>query len=365
MLYVEASAAFEAVLESGETGLVGTIEVKVIDNDGATVLGPTTANITEDGTSGVYIWNAPAAPGSLGQYTIVWSTDGTFDEDTVAIDELVVVESTASTPSPIPAPEEGGAEHGPCSAWTTAEDVMACCSADVGSDPSLFDDAVDQASQLLYEFSGRLFSGLCSKSVRPLCDDCTCGYQILSRGHIVVPPGATLCDQCLLSCSPSRVRLSGFPVREVTQVKIDGAVISAAEYVVDHKRYLTRMNNSRWPIRQNLTLADTEEGTWSISYTYGQSAPLPGRAAAAELACEIYRSCNNDANCALPSGITRITRQNIVIERNAFAAWGRQEGIWRTGIPLVDVFLNAYNPAGIRRRPVFMTPGRRDFPVTR
>lgn len=257
-----------------------------------------------------------------------------------------------------------GAEFGPCSDWTTSAEVALCCNVAVGSDIAAFDDSVDVASQLLFELSGRQFSGLCSKSVRPRCDSCLCGYQVLSRGHIVVPPGAygSLCNFCLVACSPSAVLLAGYPVRAITQVKIDGDIVASSLYEIRSKRYLVRLDNGRWPTRQNLTYADTEDDTFAVSYTYGQSPPLAGSSAATELACEIYRSCRGDAECVLPNGITRIVRQNLTIERNAFSAWGRQEGIWKTGLPLVDLFLNAYNPAGIKRRPVIMTPGRRFFP---
>ena len=37
---------------------------------------------------------------------------------------------------------------------------------------------------------------------------------------------------------------------------------------------------------------------------------------AAQLACEIYKACVGQ-DCALPSGITRIARQGIVIEKPA------------------------------------------------
>lgn len=364
-MYVEASQPFEAILESGETGLVGTLEVKIIDNDGATSTGPTAANITEDGTSGIYIWNAPAAPATPGQYTIVWSTDGSFDADSVAIDELVVQEAGATAPSPIPAPDDGGYSFGPCSAWTTAEDVFACCSADdVGSSPEMYDDAVDQASQILFELSGRQFAGLCSKTVRPCRTGCGCDWQVLSRGYVIWHGDYWNCNNTACGCSPlSSVLLSGYPVREITEVKIDGAVIAESEYRLDRKRYLIRKNGGQWPGCQDLSLDDTEEGTWSVSYTYGQNPPLAGRAAATELACEVYKSCAGDEECVLPDGVSRIQRQGIVIERNAFVAWGRQLGIWRTGLPLVDLFLNAYNPSGIRRRTTFITPGRRTYPL--
>ncbi|GIV03728.1 MAG: hypothetical protein KatS3mg015_2558 [Fimbriimonadales bacterium] len=358
-MFVEASAPFEAVFDSGESGLVGTVKVKVIDNDGTTVIGPTAAGISEDGTSGIYIWNAPAAPAAIGQYTIVWSRDGTFSEGSVAVDELVVVPAGSGELPPISPPEDGGYAFGPCSSWTTSADVAACCSVAVGSDVDVFEQAAVAASQILYELSGRRFAGLCSRTVRPRCETCLCGSQVLSRVGIDF-----LCNSCLVSCSPSLILLADYPVREITQVKIDGAVLAPSQYKVFAKRYAMRLDNGRWPRRQNLTLPDTEEGTFSISYTYGQSPPLAGRDAAKELACEIYKACLGDEECVLPDGVSRIQRQGIVIERNAFVAWGRQEGIWRTGLPLVDLFLNTYNPSGVRRRMSFLAPGVRRFPLS-
>jgi hypothetical protein len=81
--------------------------------------------------------------------------------------------------------------------------------------------------------SGRQFSGLCERTVRPPCDSCYCGYQILSRGYVIGPwdygyPLLSYCDQCLISCSPSMVKLAGYPVREITQVKIDGDVVASS-----------------------------------------------------------------------------------------------------------------------------------------
>ena len=87
--------------------------------------------------------------------------------------------------------------------------------------------------------------------------------------------------------------------------------------------------------------------------------------AAAQLACEIYKACNG-VDCALPLGTTRITRQGVTIERLSFTSWAFQSGVgqvggWRTGLPLVDAFLQAYNPAGLKRRPVFWSPGKRQY----
>jgi hypothetical protein len=156
-------------------------------------------------------------------------------------------------------------------------------------------------------------------------------------------------------------------VREIIEVKIDGVVLADTEYELKDWKDLIRKNGESWPNCQRIDLDDTEEGTWSVRYTYGQNPPWIGQMAARELACELYKSCTGDSlglECALPSGVTRMQRQGITIERDPFTRWGRQEGIWRTGLPQVDLFLNTYNPSGVRRRPVFVTPGRRFYPLS-
>lgn len=262
----------------------------------------------------------------------------------------------------------------PCTPWITGDDVADCCSVETTSG-AIFDQVAEQAQEILFELSGRLFPGECGpKTVRPPCADCLCGYQILSRGHIVGPwdygyPFASLCNTCLVACSPSRIKLSGYPVREIEEVKINGAVLAATEYTVWKNRYLTRLHNSRWPLMQNLTLEDTEDNTFSVSYTYGADPPPLGISAAGQLGCELYKACVGE-QCALPKGTTRVTRQGVTIDKLAFTTWafvsaryargGRSSG-WNTGLSLVDAFLNTYNSSGLKRRAVFWSPGHRQY----
>jgi hypothetical protein len=163
-------------------------------------------------------------------------------------------------------------------------------------------------------------------------------------------------------CVPlSRVLLPGYPVVEIAEVTIDGVVLAASEYRLDEYRYLTRIGDTdgspnTWPSCQALEKPLGEPGTWGVTVTYGQSPPNLGQDAATQLACELYRACDPDAECRLPYGVTRIIRQGLTIERLPSLTWafqGQQDGRgqWRTGIPLVDAFLGAYNPAGLIRRP--------------
>lgn len=266
---------------------------------------------------------------------------------------------------------------GPCTPWADSQDVWDSCGqpmVTMGEGSSETECAVDMtqyafaASQLLYELSGHLFSGACERTVRP-CGTPTCGFQVLSRGHVVGGwNGLQWGDDRPCGCQPlSRVLLSGYPVREVTEVKLDGVVLPKTNnWRLDERRWLTRVadidgNAQVWPGCQRLDLDDTEVGTWSVTYRYGQDPPLIGQMAAAQLGCDLYRAIGG-GTCALPMGTTRISRQGIVIEKLAFATWafnqhttGSQPPGWHTGMPLVDAFLGAYARTGPLRRPTVFT----------
>ena len=251
---------------------------------------------------------------------------------------------------------------GPSSPWVSSQDVWACCgqpmtTVDGEECPVDFTFYAYAASELLFQYSGRQYFGLGSKEgARPPCrPGCGCGYQVLSRGYVVPGPWWNWWDTYEGPCDPSKVLLSGYPVRAVTEVKIDGDVVDPDDYGLYKWRWLVRKNDDWWPACQDLSLDDTEDGTWSVSYTYGQDPPISAQLAATELACELYKACNG-GDCALPAGVTRLVRQGVVIERLAFAAWGLQSGIWRTGLPRVDAFLGAVNPNALVRRPTIWSP---------
>ena len=88
--------------------------------------------------------------------------------------------------------------------WITGDDVAECCNVETSSG-SIFDAVAEQASELLFQLSGRLYAGEQGpRTVRPPCESCWCGYQILSRGHVIGPWSygypLDLCDSCLVAC---------------------------------------------------------------------------------------------------------------------------------------------------------------------
>lgn len=236
---------------------------------------------------------------------------------------------------------------------------------------------------LMYELSGRQFSGLCGPvTVRPCRTPCSSwqgtggwswswgfwsgewGWDWFWRNE----DGGRLC-----SCGyDSKVELSGYPVREIEEVKIGGTVLPATftdgspQYRLDQWRYLTRLTDPAapteqlyWPACQRLDLEDDQPGTWSVSYTYGVDPPPLGVEAAKQIGCQLLLAQAGKA-CSLPANVVQVTRQGTSFLKAApLAAVLRSGG---TGLLMVDAFIAAYNPKGLRRRPSVWSP-ETAFPV--
>jgi hypothetical protein len=357
MSQVTQGGSYEAVYQSGVTGLVGTVAMRVDDNEGNTVFGPTTAGIVELGNMGFYV-KTITAPGVAGeQFSIIWSQDGSFDADTNFGEDLFITDDDVlNWPSLLPI---DGTMGGPCRAWTTEAAVLDCCGQD--TDTSVLIGPILAASQTLYALSGKKYSGSCEQRVRP-CSNVSCygpwgPWGLGAGGWGWWGEGQRSCGCRALS----RVPLAGHATR-VTEVTIDGLIVDASEYRLDEHRFLTRLpdgdgDRQFWPGCQDLTLDEDQPGTFSVVYEYGIDPPVSGQLAATELACAIHQTCPGGGepvapeDCLLPNGVTKIERQGLTISLEAFVGWGRNpNGIWATGLPLTDMFLNAVNPTGRRKR---------------
>lgn len=348
-----AGASFEAYASGFYSGLVGVLTVQIEDEDGNVVLAPTTSGIVEidsGGTFSVYRFTG-SYPADLGDYVLIWT-----DADGVEAAEELQVASQVNPTTPT------SPTLGPCESWISAEDVADCCGVDVGTFESLFDAVAVEAGMALYELSGRQFSGVCERSVRP-CK---------TRRGCATPWDTWQDDTPSCGCSRlSEVLLAGYPVRQIVSVTIDGDLVSPDTYRLDRWQKLVRVAdpadpNQRlyWPACQRMDLPGTEAGTFEVTYLHGVSPPPLGLRAAAQLACELYRACpeSGSSECALPAGVVKIERQGVTIDLGEATSWGRaSNGSWTTGMTLVDAFLNQTNPNGIRRRPTIYSPDGPQF----
>jgi hypothetical protein len=240
--------------------------------------------------------------------------------------------------------------QGPCQAWADAEQVLACCDANFDTDVDL-DTPAEIASALLYQLTGHQYPGICEAVVRPCASNQSC-WSRWPDWH------ARDCSCRALS----KIRLAGYPVREIVEVSIDGEIVDPADYRLDQHRYLVRLNGGRWPSCQRLDI-DEGVGVFLISYDYGLEPPIGAAGAAAQLACAIAKACPGsglEGECDLPAGTVRITRQGLTVETQALGLW--LLGSLRTGLPLVDSFLSVFAKPRSRRT-ALMVPEMSPWPL--
>jgi hypothetical protein len=81
---------YEAVFEAGISGLAGTVALGLLDNVGGFTQALSTAGIIETPAgSGIYAATR-ISPAVEGQYTLLWSLDGSTDVGQVSTEDLVV-----------------------------------------------------------------------------------------------------------------------------------------------------------------------------------------------------------------------------------------------------------------------------------
>lgn len=270
--------------------------------------------------------------------------------------------------------------YGPCS-WSELIDLSCCLVSGAYLDPCLLDgDPVSQtiidnaklvASQVLWAATGRQFSQ-CSVTLRPCrqCDDECCvpsfdnytsdGYGSFGYYPFHQADGTWINKSCgcqdNCSCTNLSEVMLPYPTCSIDEVKVDGVVLSADEYVVLNFERLvltpTVTGITEWPRCNNLLKPDTEVGTWSVTLTYGRPVPELVLQGASEMACQLIKSCMNKP-CQLPQRISSVTRQGVSIsflDSMDFLDKGR------TGLYWVDLAIQMYNPRGLARRPTVYSP---------
>jgi len=266
---------------------------------------------------------------------------------------------------------------GPCNPFVTEADI--CCLAPTGlfADPCLtdgqavpqnvIDNAIQAASELLWAETGRRF-GTCDVTIRPCKKDCnpcpgvdffssndffygfnTPWTPFLDAGVWTNIPPCGCPDDCW--CSKAEEIPLPYPVCEILEVQIDGAILPATSYRVDEFRTLVRTDGGTWPRCQSA--ADLgEPDTFGVSLTYGRPVPALLQQATAELACQLIKACVG-APCQLPQRKSSMTRQGVTIGFIDPAEFFKDR---RTGIYIVDLAIQTFNPHRLTRRPTVYSP---------
>ena len=258
-------------------------------------------------------------------------------------------------------------DTGPCESWP-----LLCAEFPEGTTPELEASAALIATEVLWNRTKRQF-GTCTIALRPCRKSCfpswpwipQSGWNDLTGASYPFPAlvgGQWMniaCGSCGNDCSCtsiSEVRLP-YPVAEVLEVKVDGAVLPPASYRVDNFHLLVRLDGQEWPLCNDLNLDDTEENTWSVTAAYGTAVPEMGKLAAGELAVEIAKRCVGAGGCKLPTAtVQQVTRQGVT---KVFFDNDRAFKRGRVGLYYSDLFISTYNPLNTGTASIFDIDGSR------
>lgn len=281
---------------------------------------------------------------------------------------------------------------GACNPWITSDEVAALPTVQAAitslqeNDQALNQEQVQSicaaqataASDILYELSGRVFTGPCGPvTIRPLSRPTDAdsrawggGWQYLSGWGYASSYGATPgVGSHYLSLNPPEIDLGVFPVTEIVQVLIDGVEIpgpfdpqtAEGEWELRDYRKLVRIRPTQeftpterwgWPTGQIMDLPDTQPGTFSVTYMYGQPPPEGGRQAALAFAGVLTCGAMGDTT-AYPTRITQMTRQGVTartVDAQDFLSAGM------TGIYAVDAWIMSVNPKKLQRQARVYSP---------
>jgi hypothetical protein len=250
-----------------------------------------------------------------------------------------------------------------CRPWATHEDIVTGPCSDYSTDPDELDAALQVASDVLWNFTGRRYPGICTDKVRPQAqwksyDGPPRWWPSTLFAGAQSPWGFCSCHRGReTGCSRlPEIKLPGHPVNpESVVIILDG--VPFTEFRLDDHRYLIRVDGDGWPCCQNLRLEDDQPNTWSISYDYGLNPPLGGKRAAMMLGCQLLLAFDpaTSGKCELPARVKTLTRAGTTISLlDPLDLFDKG----RTGLPTVDLWVSSDNLGRARRRSTLMIPGR-------
>lgn len=208
-----------------------------------------------------------------------------------------------------------------CSSFATVDAVLAresCAYSEADTD--LLQQAIDAASDVMYILSGGVLTGRCSATFRPR----------KARSHCA----DAWSQEYGVDCIPLTENLLS-----VTRVKVDGAVLTTDDYGLIDGYILFRKGGQRWPTAQNIALADTEIGTFSVAIEFGILPDWMASAACVEMALQL---AEDEAN--RPGYLRNMTSANIQ-GASVTIADAADEMVGRN-LPMLERWMGVFAPRG-------------------
>lgn len=233
------------------------------------------------------------------------------------------------------------------------------------------DQAIRLATEVIWALSGRQFQ-ICTACVRPCETFCLfCGPKIDRPGYWGLTYGGAYgagaaiggagaacgcgCESggCGAGCkSACAVRLDPYPVIDILEVRIGGAVQAANTYQVIDGHILVRAPGAGcWPKCNDLSVPNSVTGGWSVTYSYGTKSSAVALDMASIFACEAAKALCGQ-KCRLSGRITSVNRDGVSIQLDPKTFL--KSGL--TSLPEVDQWLTIVNPKGLPNRGEVWSP---------
>lgn len=204
--------------------------------------------------------------------------------------------------------------------WCTPDDVRAFPAYEklVDEDDTLLTMLCDVASAWLWRATGRQYAGLSGATVVRPVPRCTVNFRSVVGGWSRADSFDSRTGTFGYGGYGARgegafeVGLGFYPVRGVSEVVVDGAVLASANYRVDDERTLVRTDGHQWPGRQDWaqsSAAGGAVGTWQVTLTWGADPPADAVHAAKILTGELALSNTNADASRLNPRIQSVARQ--------------------------------------------------------
>lgn len=224
-----------------------------------------------------------------------------------------------------------------CQPWADVDDLPA--DRPFPQDTPAWEELILAASELLYGFSGKQFTGACESAV--VLTGPVHGHRPRWTPMGEAAAATTGLRPTRWARDPIVVVLPGPPVTHVDEVTIGG---EAVPYTVTLPfGRLERPGCLGWPL----------DGTVAVRYRHGIPPPVGGRDAAVQLAVELGRARDHSGECALPQRIQSVTREGVTVGiMDTFEHLDKM----RTGLLEVDMWLASVNPHRLTRRPSVWSP---------
>jgi hypothetical protein len=266
---------------------------------------------------------------------------------------------------------------GTCDPWPVDE---TCMKLPAGTDPATITKWSQVATDYLFMMTGRRIGPSCPSTVRPCRKQCWDAWAPLFgiwpagyNGSPWIPyvdTSGQMRNASLCGCGPRgchcggelcEIELSG-PVYDVIEVKVDGVVLDPSTYNILDGRFLVRRtddvdddgNGLCWPTCQDMSLPDTEEGTFSVTYRTGLEVPQLAVQAVSALTAHFIRGCDGcGCGAGTQQNLARLQRQGVELD---FADPTVLFTDGRTGIDIVDFAIKALNPGALPRAMRVLSP---------